>query len=119
FGASQALICGGIGPAPTMDLGDLPPDIRLDRYARLELNGGLQLFERGFVLGQDLERGAQRRKNTRSDLPIVNRVPQTTQRVLVIVNRLAVQVQNARTIARGAQVLNCALTIVAPSEVQR
>jgi hypothetical protein len=102
-----------------MDLRGLPPVVRLDLGTRFQLDRGMQAVERGFVFGQYLVCRAKRCQDLGALLPIRARVAEAPQSVFVVVDSLAVEVQDSRTVAGGAQIAHRAFSIVAAAEMQR
>ena len=119
LGSTEAVVSRGVGASPAMDLGDLAPQVGLHVRALLEIDRGPQVVHRGFVLGQHLERRAERGQHFGAARPVRRRGAEPPDGVLVIVDGLAVQIQEPRAIAGGAQVAHCSLGVVAAAEVQR
>ena len=118
LGSTEAVVSRGVGAPPAMDLGDLAPQVGLHVRALLEIDRRPQVVHRGFVLGQHLERRAKRGQHFGAARPVGHRGAEPPDGVLVVVDGLAVQVQQPRAIASGAQVAHGSLGVVAAAEVQ-
>ena len=60
LGPIEAFVRRGVGASAAMDLGDLSPQVGPHLRALLEIDRGPQVVHRGLVLGQHLERRAER-----------------------------------------------------------
>jgi len=96
---------------------DLPQNFPFCQ-AEFEIDGRTQTIHSRFVFGQDFECRAQRSQHFGASVAVRTSIAKTAERVFVVVDGFAVQVQNARAIARATQVAHRTLAIVATAEMQ-
>src|SRR5437879_12576851 len=102
-----------------MNLGDLAPQVGFDFLTLLEVDGSAQAVHGRLVFVENLEGGAQGRQYFGAANTVGAGIPEPAQRVFVVVDRLAVQVQNARTTASGAEIVHGSVAFGATPKQRR